>query len=85
MPNNKTVAQAESVPVVGVEMWGLTHLGVTVIPSGVTLGSAFYFLSKDRILENLLMLLRIRYKCGTVRFPKAQCFLPELQKPNISV
>lgn len=44
----KAVTQAVAVPAVGVEMWGLTHLGVTVIPGGGILGFAFYFVLKDK-------------------------------------
>ena len=53
MPNAKAVTQAVAAPAVGVEMWGLTHLGVTMIPGGGILGFAFYFVSKDRTAEKL--------------------------------
>jgi len=46
------VTQAVAVLAVGVNMWGLAHLGVTMIPGGGIPGFASYFLSKDRTLEN---------------------------------
>lgn len=36
------------------KMWGVTHLEVTVTPDGDILGFAFYFVTKGRMLENLV-------------------------------
>lgn len=47
MLSAKGVTQAVSDPAVGVEVWSLTYLEVSMIPGGI-LGFAFYFVSKER-------------------------------------